>query len=518
MAMTPDGNYLYVANSGGESITIIDLDKLEVSGKVKFPPVPYNASFSLVTPSVIAAGLNGVHFVMSSGKVWKITNGEALPRSSNGVLGTTTLTTPYNMVATPGGEYILLLNGSGTAYLYDAMKDDFVLSQSVVTTPIQGYFGPLAAGPRGQYYVVNGNLLNASLTLQATSTQTGTTTARPISAVTAIGANQFARFVQPTRTSTNSTVTDSPTVEIADATTGQARSTYSAPEGPLSTQSGTSRVNMTGKQMAVNATATTAYLITVSGLSVVSLSSTTTTSRPQVANSGVVNSASYGTSVAPGSVVSIFGANLAADDRASTSPLPTVLGGVCATLNNKPLSLLTTSPTQLNVQIPVDLTAGRYPLVIRSLDNKVASFSQTVTVSKLAPAVYTLSDGYAALYHKDGRPVTKDNKASRDEPLVMYATGLGATTGGTVTTGRPAPASPLAVTDKVQVYFGDPSYSQAEIIVDWSGLAPGFIGLYQLNLRVPGAHMKGDALPVTLKIGGVTSPTNTPVVPKVAVD
>ena len=52
------------------------------------------------------------------------------------------------MVATPGGEYALLLGGSGTAYLYDASADDFVLSQSVVSTPIQGYFGPVAARAR----------------------------------------------------------------------------------------------------------------------------------------------------------------------------------------------------------------------------------------------------------------------------------------------------------------------------------------------------------------------------------
>jgi uncharacterized protein (TIGR03437 family) len=275
---------------------------------------------------------------------------------------------------------------------------------------------------------------------------------------------------------------------------------------------------MTGKQMAVDAAGTTAYLLTTSGVSVVSLAGAAPTVRPVVASGGVVNSASYGTAIAPGSVVSIFGSNLANDARAGTSPLPTVLGGVCATLNNKPLSLLLTSPTQINVQVPVELAAGRYPLVIRSLEKNVASGSQSVTVAKVAPAVYTQSSGYAALYHKDGRPVTSSNPASRDEPLVMYATGLGTTTGGKVTTGQPAPSNPLAVTGSVQVYFGDPAMKQSEVIVDWSGLAPGFIGLYQLNLRVPGAHTKGDPLPVTIKIGGVTSPTNSPVVPKVAVD
>jgi uncharacterized protein (TIGR03437 family) len=84
---------------------------------------------------------------------------------------------------------------------------------------------------------------------------------------------------------------------------------------------------------------------------------------------------------------------------------------------------------------------------------------------------------------------------------------LGTTTGGRVTAGNPSPSSPLAVTAPVNLYFGDPTYKQAAIIVDWSGLLPGSIGVYQINARVPGFHLSGDALPVTLRIGGVNSAT-----------
>jgi len=156
--------------------------------------------------------------------------------------------------------------------------------------------------------------------------------------------------------------------------------------------------------------------------------------------------------------------------------------------------------------------------VVRATDRNIASVPQTVTVSKLAPAVYTQDSGYASLYHADGKPVTSSNPASRDEPLVMYASGLGTTTGGKVTTGQPSPSDPLAVTAKAQVFFGDPAMKQSEVIVDWSGLAPGLIGVYQLSLRVPGFHTKGDPLPVTIRIGGVNSPTDAPVSPKTAVD
>ena len=80
--------------------------------------------------------------------------------------------------------------------------------------------------------------------------------------------------------------------------------------------------------------------------------------------------------------------------------------------------------------------------------------------------------------------------------------------------GRPAPQSPLsrAVLPVAATVGGLPAEIQ------YAGLAPGYVGLMQLNLRVPGFHTSGNPLPVTLKIGGVSSPTTAPVVPKTAVD
>jgi uncharacterized protein (TIGR03437 family) len=222
--------------------------------------------------------------------------------------------------------------------------------------------------------------------------------------------------------------------------------------------------------------------------------------------------------VAINGLLSIFGQNLGTTAQAAATPLPTTLGGTCVTLNSIPLPLFLVSPGQINAQIPPNFTAGTYPLVVHSIANLAASASQNITVSKYAPAVFVDGSGNALLYHADGTQVTKNNPATRDEPLTMYVTGLGATTGGSVSAGTPSPSSPLAVVSGVQVFFGDPSYTQAAIIVDWAGLAPGLIGVYQLNLRIPGFHMNGDGLPITIRIGGVNSPTTGVVVPTVSVD
>jgi uncharacterized protein (TIGR03437 family) len=187
------------------------------------------------------------------------------------------------------------------------------------------------------------------------------------------------------------------------------------------------------------------------------------------------------------------------------------------TLNNAALPLLATAAGQINAQIPPTLAAGRYPLVVRSIAAQAASASVTVAVSKYAPAIFIDANG-PAIFHKDGTRVDKSHPATRDEPLTIYATGLGVTTGGKVTAGQASPSNPLAVTAAVQLYFGDPTIKQAAVIVDWSGLMPGSIGVYQINARIPGFHLKGDALPVTLRIGGVSSATSGPGAALVYVD
>lgn len=165
------------------------------------------------------------------------------------------------------------------------------------------------------------------------------------------------------------------------------------------------------------------------------------------------------------------------------------------------------------------MATGAFPLVVRAIGKNAVSQSQQLTISKYAPAVFVDPvTNQAARLHADGSFVIKDHPAHRDEPLMLFASGLGLTTGGKVTGGNAAPSNPLAVTAKVEVFFGNPLWSQAGIIVDWSGLAPGFAGLYQLNLRVPGDHVKGESVPITLSIGGVSSPSTGPVLPAVTVE
>jgi len=514
MALTPDGSTLYVANSGGESISIVDPNKMQAIGSIAFPPIPFNSNTALATPSAIAFGLNGPMLIMNSGTangtLWSVVGNTAVPRGVSRLLGSNTVPVASTMAGTPGGEYILVATNAGAAYLYDATADDFIAQRQVFANPA-GYLGPVAAGPKGQYFVMNGTVLNQALTPSPTVGP-----ARLVSAVAAAGNNSYAIF-SPPAAAAGAAGGGVPTLLVQDATTGAPSLQVNALEGPITQATATGRATISGRTMAIDAVGAKAYVVTISGLSIVSLAPIAGADRPAPSPNGTVNLASYQLPVAANGLISIFGQNLGSAAAAPATPLPLVLGGTCVTLNNVALPLYYVGPNQINAQIPPGTAAGSYPLVVRNIAKQAASVAQQLAVSKYAPAVVTDGNGQIALFHADGKYVSKDNPASRDEPLTLYAIGLGPTTGGTVTAGAPSPSNPLAVTGPVEVFFGDPSWKQAGIIVDWSGLAPGWVGLYQLNLRVPGFHINGDALPVMLRVGSVDSPTTGPVVPQVAV-
>ena len=110
----------------------------------------------------------------------------------------------------------------------------------------------------------------------------------------------------------------------------------------------------------------------------------------------------------------------------------------------------------------------------------------------------------AALFHaQDLTLVTPYYPADRDEYLILYATGLGPVTPA-VPGGLPGNADPLSeTTQNISVTVGGHPF-----VVVWSGLAPGFVGVYQINLYVPGDRVEGDDLPVVVTAGAVSSAAN----------
>lgn len=234
-------------------------------------------------------------------------------------------------------------------------------------------------------------------------------------------------------------------------------------------------------------------------------------------NSNAVVSAANplgGNSLGQRSIATLYGTNLSAHTGIadSTPPLPFTLGGTTMSIGGNIVPMFFVSPGQINFQVPfLNFTrATTVPLIITQ---GLLSTTFTVTVAPYAPAIFTtnaqgsgqasaLINGTGSLAAPAGAfPSSRPIK--RGEYLALYGTGLGDVT-NRPGLGGASPTSPLAATlTKPIVTLGDQPVDPTLVV--FSGLAPSFVGLYQVNFQIPATAPVGDAVPVTLAIGGLTS-------------
>jgi uncharacterized protein (TIGR03437 family) len=223
----------------------------------------------------------------------------------------------------------------------------------------------------------------------------------------------------------------------------------------------------------------------------------------------ITNAADYSNGLAPGGLVSIFGQNLAPDTAgAGTVPLPTTLSGICVTANGLRLPLLYVSSTQINAQLPFELT-GQAATTLHTPGG--LSDIYYAQLSSAAPAVFQKSLGGqmfpTIVRDKNGEIVTLSNPVHPNETILIYATGLGAV-GPAVASGAAGSASPLSSD------LQPPAVTLGGIPAPlyFAGLAPGFVGVYQLNVKVPGDAPEGMQIPLTIQAGGLSTTVSVRVV------
>jgi uncharacterized protein (TIGR03437 family) len=231
---------------------------------------------------------------------------------------------------------------------------------------------------------------------------------------------------------------------------------------------------------------------------------------PLIASGGVVSAATFqpASALAPGNLVSIFGSQLSTfSDQASTLPLPTTLGGSQVLIGGQSAPLLFASPGQINTMLPYDLaTATPQQIVVRREGS--LSVPETVILAATQPGVFTQAQsgvGQAVVVgaRADGTQFVNgpDAPLREGDVMVIYASGLGGLD-SLVAAGEPSPTEPPARTaHPAVVRVGDVG---CEVL--FSGLTPGFVGLYQINAALPAGVPKGPDVPMVLTIGGQASP------------
>ncbi len=231
---------------------------------------------------------------------------------------------------------------------------------------------------------------------------------------------------------------------------------------------------------------------------------------PSVFPGGIVNAASFAKdgTVAPGSIISVFGKNMSAGQGGAASlPLPTNLAGATLSIAGTDVPLFYSSTGQINAQLPFELTPNtRHQVVVKAAD--FLTVPETVTVGEARPGIFTLNQqgtGQGAILNASGALADSSGAVPVGGVVQIFATGLGMTE-PPVVSGRPAPgAEPLArVVAPVTVRIGG-----QDARVDFAGLAPGFVGLYQVNAVVPAGVAPGSAVSLVIVQNGVASNTAT---------
>jgi uncharacterized protein (TIGR03437 family) len=201
--------------------------------------------------------------------------------------------------------------------------------------------------------------------------------------------------------------------------------------------------------------------------------------------------------VAPGEIVVVFGTGFGPDVAViggfgAGGLLPTTLGGAEVRFAGVAAPLFYAQASQINAQVPYE-TAGDFAHVEIYYGGQLAGASD-VQVAASAPAIFP------AIVNQDGSINCQSARAALGDVVVFYATGEGLTDAGNVTgqpSGAPYPRPRLPVHATV-------AGIDAEIL--YAGSAPGFVGVLQIDVRVPGGFVPPGQTSIQLNVGDVTSP------------
>ena len=235
---------------------------------------------------------------------------------------------------------------------------------------------------------------------------------------------------------------------------------------------------------------------------------------PVVPQGGVVNGASFrpanapGGGVSAGAIVSIFGSNLAASTVVGTSlPLSTSLGGTTVRIGGIAAPLFFVSAGQINAQVPWNVATGTGQLTVTSATGTSAAIN--VTVQDASPGLFSQNaqgrgPGVVQNY-VSAQQVPVNTPSTTINPggiVIIYGTGFGKVANPPADGAAATAAASTLVTPTVTI-------GGRSATVQYSGLTPGYVGLYQINAMIPAGTPEGCYLPITVTFGSTVSNTIT---------
>jgi uncharacterized protein (TIGR03437 family) len=230
---------------------------------------------------------------------------------------------------------------------------------------------------------------------------------------------------------------------------------------------------------------------------------------PAIYPGGILNAAGFGVGygVAPGSIAAAFGTKLAvAAAVASGDRLPLALGSPATSLtildsnNTLPFSgrLFYADAQQVNFQVPWSIRPGD-SAVLRPIVGGSQGPAVTAHILPFAPGIFTMdAAGQGAVTSVAGQLASAGGSpVARGDLITIWCTGLGAVT-NQPGDGSPAAANPLSLTVITPVVLVG-GVTAGEVL--FSGLAPGLVGVDQINVRVPVNAPVGNAVALMVTDG-----------------
>jgi uncharacterized protein (TIGR03437 family) len=211
--------------------------------------------------------------------------------------------------------------------------------------------------------------------------------------------------------------------------------------------------------------------------------------------------------LAPNTLGTIYGANLAYSTAAITPAniqggvLPIVLGSseTEVFVNHYAADLYYVSPSQINFLVPPNMLAG--PAVVQVTIDGLAGPAISFTLAAAAPGLFQLDLQNAVATEPDGSVLTPASPAKPGDIVTLYATGLGEVTPPAIYGQLPTAAAPLVAGANLSILLDGAAVGPGAI--QYAGVAPGFAGLYQINVFLPAST--GSNPEIRLQLDGATS-------------
>jgi uncharacterized protein (TIGR03437 family) len=224
--------------------------------------------------------------------------------------------------------------------------------------------------------------------------------------------------------------------------------------------------------------------------------------------------------VAPGSAAALFTDPITSQTQVGTIPLPKTLAGFQVLINDTLVApLYAVTPAQTNFQVPSATPLGTNRIAIESAATGELIAGTTFSVGSVEPGLFSLASsgaGPGAIFNQDGSINGASNAAPRGTVVSLFGTGQGPIS-PTVPDGQAAPSGPLAYTVTIPATTASACDSSPQGIcvafgnsvlgtITFSGMAPGWVGLWQINVQIPSNAPTGKAVSVEVVIGA--NPSN----------